>query len=138
MPRGDNENTRKFAETILAGCIPVLLADMPEWPFARRLDYRRFSFEFDLSAAADDPLAIVRFLLARPAAEVAAKQRELRRIRSSFFYHDQPNRPSAPIQLLHDMCSRPHRRTGGQPSNAAVKAAYRARMAAMPYRLPSE
>lgn len=45
--RGDHEGPGEaFTEALLAGCIPVLIADMPAWPFQRRLDYRKFSFEF--------------------------------------------------------------------------------------------
>ena len=52
--RGDNENSRKFTEVILAGCIPVLIADMPAWPYDRTLDYRRFTYEFDLQQVCID------------------------------------------------------------------------------------
>ena len=49
--RGDHENSRRFSEAILAGCVPVLIADMPAWPFARRLDYKKFSYEFSWAGA---------------------------------------------------------------------------------------
>ena len=105
--RGDNENTRKFTEVILAGCIPVLIADMPAWPFARRLDYRSFSYEFGWRRAIDDPQGIVRELLAVPAEEIAAKQRTLLKVRRHFFYHDDAARPGAIKQLIQDVCTPP-------------------------------
>ena len=105
--RGDNENTRKFTEVILAGCIPVLIADMPAWPFARRLDYRSFSYEFGWRRAIDDPQGIVRELLAVPAEEIAAKQRMLLKVRRHFFYHDDAARPGAIKQLIQDVCTPP-------------------------------
>ena len=45
--RGDTPSTRKFSEAILGGCVPVLIADMPAWPFDTRLRYGEFSYEFD-------------------------------------------------------------------------------------------
>ena len=105
--RGDNENTRKFTEAILAGCIPVLIADMPSWPFARRLDYRSFSYEFDWRKAIRDPHGVVRALLAVPAEEIAAKQRKLLNVRRHFFYHDDVARPGAVRQLIQDICTAP-------------------------------
>jgi len=84
--RGDNENSRKFTEVILAGCIPVLIADMPAWPFDWRLDYRTFSYEFDWRLAIADPAAVVTYLMGRPVSEVAAKRRRLLAVRHHFFY----------------------------------------------------
>lgn len=105
--RGDNEATRKFTEAILAGCIPVLIADMPAWPFDRRLDYRRFSYEFDVHAATRDPESIVRALMRAPASEVAAKRRALWRVRRHFFYHADSARSGAVRQLIRDLCTTP-------------------------------
>eukprot|EP00310_Coccolithus_braarudii_P008753 CAMPEP_0183376130 /NCGR_PEP_ID=MMETSP0164_2-20130417/119350_1 /TAXON_ID=221442 /ORGANISM="Coccolithus pelagicus ssp braarudi, Strain PLY182g" /LENGTH=193 /DNA_ID=CAMNT_0025553385 /DNA_START=72 /DNA_END=652 /DNA_ORIENTATION=- len=105
--RGDNESSRKFTEVILAGCIPVLIADMPAWPFAARLNYREFTYEFHWRLAADDPLGVVTFLRSRPAAEVAAKRAALSRVRQHFYYHGDASRDGAVRSLLIDLCTRP-------------------------------
>ena len=118
--RGDNENTRKLTEVILAGCIPVLIADMPAWPFDTRLDYRTFSFEFDLQRAMAAPEAVVDFLLAVPPAEEAAKRAALLAVRRKFFWHSDAategattcagrggaNAPSAGTHPPHCQCTR--------------------------------
>lgn len=46
---------------------------MPAWPFDRRLDYRSFSYEFDLQRAMDAPERVVDFLLHAPPEEVPAQ-----------------------------------------------------------------
>ena len=68
--------TRKFSEAVLAGCVPVLIADMPAWPFAQRLRYSEFSVEFDWRTAVRRPSAIVEALLRVTPAELQAKQRD--------------------------------------------------------------
>ena len=103
VPRGDNEMTRKFTEAIVAGCIPVMIVDMPALPFERRLDYAAFSYEFDLKKVLERPMLVMETLLRVPAAEVRAKRRALLRVRRHFFYHDDPNRPGAVQQLIYDM-----------------------------------
>ena len=85
--RGDTQSTRKFSEAILAGCVPVLIADMPEWPFARRLRYTDFSYEFDWRLALRHPTRVVEALLRVSPAELAAKQAALARVRKHFLYH---------------------------------------------------
>ena len=114
--RGDTESTRKFTEAILSGCIPVLIADMPEWPFAARLDYRKFSFEFDWRAASAEPLRVVNMLLRLPAAEIEAKRHELLRVRPHFFYHDDTSRPGAVTQLIASLCETRHATQLATPS----------------------
>ena len=103
VPRGDNEMTRKFTEAIVAGCIPVVIVDMPALPFERRLDYAAFSYEFDLKKVLERPTLVMETLLRVPAAEVRAKRRALLRVRRHFFYHDDPDRPGAVQQLIYDM-----------------------------------
>jgi len=83
--RGDNENSRKFTETLLSGCIPVLIADMPAWAFERRLEYKRFSIEFDWRLASADPAAIVDRLLAIPRVRITRMRRRLRECGQSAF-----------------------------------------------------
>ena len=103
VPRGDNEMTRKFTEAIVAGCIPVVIVDMPALPFERRLDYAAFSYEYDLKKVLERPTLVMETLLRVPAAEVRAKRRALLRVRRHFFYHDDPDRPGAVQQLIYDM-----------------------------------
>jgi hypothetical protein len=102
--RGDTESSLKFTEAILAGCVPVLIADMPAWPFSRRLDYRTFSLEFDWRAAAAEPRRVISTLLRLPAAEVEAKSREVLRIRRHFFYQADVSRAGAVTELIADLC----------------------------------
>lgn len=131
--RGDHENSRRFSEAILAGCVPVLIADMPAWPFARRLDYKKFSYEFSWAGASRDPLLVVNGarhcplfpiasfsplpflvnseLLRLPAGEIAVKQRELARVRPLFQYRADADRPGAVQQLVQDLCASPTKTT---------------------------
>ena len=115
--RGDTESTRKLSEAMLAGCVPVLIADMPAWPFARRLDYSKFSFEFDWRAASADPGRVVDTLLRVPRADIETKRREVLRVRDLFFFHDHPSRPGAVSQLIAELCSARH---ALPPRNPAV------------------
>ena len=85
----------------------MLITDMPAYPFATWLNYREFSYEFDWKRAAEDPKAVVDFLLARPEAEVKAKRAALRHARHHFYYHDDVRRAGAVRSLLLDICSRP-------------------------------
>ncbi len=103
--RGDNENSRKFTETVLSGCIPVLIADMPGWPFDSRLDYREFSVEFDWRIASADPASVVDYLLGIPAQRIAAMRRRLDAVRHRFFYHSD-RRSGAVAELVADMCAK--------------------------------
>ena len=103
--RGDNEATKKFTEVVVSGCVPVLLADMPALPFDRRLDYAAFSYEFHWHEAGANPEALVEWLLARPAAEVRAKQAALMRARRHFYFHADTTRDGAVTQLIADLCA---------------------------------
>ena len=107
--RGDTHSTRKFSEAILAGCVPVLIADMPAWPFARRLRYDEFTFEFDWRLALRRPSAVLQALLRVTPAELEAKRRALQRVRRHFMYHDEPTTSGATRQLLADVCTAPRR-----------------------------
>ena len=107
MMRGDLELSLKFSEMILAGCIPVLIADMPAWPFARRLDYRAFSYEFDWRQASAQPTSIVDWLLRVSTHELAAKRAALMRVRGRFFFHADAQRQGATREIIKDLCNRP-------------------------------
>ena len=108
------------------GCIPVLIADMPAWPFDRRLAYRSFSYEFDWSSASKEPRRVVEYLLSRPAAEIDAKRAQLLRVRERFFYHAEP-RAGATQELIKDMCSKPAGRPFGGKAGRDLEPVYRAR-----------
>ena len=51
---------RRIYEAIAAGCIPVIIADRLQLPFARRLKWPSFSVRISEAEALADPLAIVR------------------------------------------------------------------------------
>ena len=114
MLRGDHETSRKFTEIILAGCVPVIIADLPSLPFERRLDYRSFSYEFDWRRASAQPLSVVEWLLRVPAHELVAKRAALLRVRERFYYHADTRRQGATRELIYDMCSKPRRRPFGR------------------------
>ena len=103
--RGDTPSTRKFSEAVLAGCVPVLIADMPAWPFDQRLDYTSFTIEFDWRAAMRSPRAVIEMLLRVTPAQLAAKQAALARVRPHFRYHADPQADGATHQLIQDMCA---------------------------------
>ena len=50
----------RIYEAIAAGCIPVIIADRLQLPFARRLAWPSFSVRIAEAEALADPLAIVR------------------------------------------------------------------------------
>ena len=114
MLRGDHETSRKFTEIILAGCVPVIIADLPSLPFERRLDYRSFSYEFDWRRASAQPLSVVEWLLRVPAHDLAAKRAALLRVRERFYYHADTLRQGATRELIYDMCSKPRQRPFGR------------------------
>ena len=120
MMRGDYEGSLKFTEIILAGCVPVLISDMPAWPFAQRLDYRSFSYEFDWQEASARPLGVMERLLRVPAHEYAAKHAALMRVRARFFYSRRAERrsgASAERELIKDLCAARGGARAGGPSD---------------------
>jgi len=145
--RGDTPSTRKFSEAVLAGCVPVLIGDLPAWPFESRLRLADYSYEFDWRAAIVDPLAVVEHLLRVPPAELAAKQRALRRVRRHFFFGaaaaasktGQTSRvssaavasPAALVgtvqSLLHEVCTRPTATEGPHGKYPTIEQVYEAR-----------
>ena len=127
MMRGDYEGSLKFTEIILAGCIPVLISDMPAWPFASRLNYREFSYEFDWAEASARPLGIVKRLLQIPEHELKAKRAALMDVRGRFFYRKDTEQKGAARELIKEMCAgRANRRRVGGPSSD-LPTLYRAR-----------
>ena len=52
--------SHRIYEAIAAGCIPVIIADRLQLPFARRLAWPTFSVRISEAEALADPLAIVR------------------------------------------------------------------------------
>jgi len=104
-PRGDSASSRRIYEAIAAGCIPVIIADRLQLPFARRLKWPSFSVRISEAEALADPLAIVRTVRAIAPERVAAMRAELLRARPSFLFHLDPSRPSAVDQILLDICA---------------------------------
>ena len=123
VPRGDTPSTRKLSEAVLAGCVPILIADMPSWPFDRRLNYSSFAYEFDYRAAILHPLSVVDFLLRVSPAELAAKRVALANAASSFVYHTDTHTAGATAELIADMCNHTHRRRRARRSLDEVYAA---------------
>lgn len=51
--RGDTSSSRRLFSAIQAGCIPVIISDWISLPFAKLVDYSKFSFTFSESIVSD-------------------------------------------------------------------------------------
>ena len=79
----------------------------------RWLDYRSFSYEFDLEQGMASPRLVVERLLRLPPEEIAAKRAQLLRVRERFFWHADPSVEGATQRLIADMCAKPKGRPVG-------------------------
>lgn len=81
-PRGDTPSSRRVYDAIMAGCIPVIVADDILLAFSRQLDWSRFSLRVPESAA----LTVVPMLRALSPQRLQAMRHELRRVRPYFAF----------------------------------------------------
>ena len=110
VTRGDSQITGKLTEAVLGGCIPVLISDMPVWPFYQRLCYPSFSYEIHWQLALNEPHRVMEFLLSRPQHEIHAKQLALLTVRKHFEFVDSAldaTSSGAVAQLVADMLTPP-------------------------------
>ena len=104
-PRGDTASSKRLYEALAAGCIPVIVSDTLELPFARQFDWTRLSVRVGEAEAAAAPHALVRRLRTMPPQQVAAMQRYLLRHREAFLWHEDATRLSAPHYIRHELCA---------------------------------
>jgi len=102
VPDGGVEGwSLRLFDSIMQGCVPVLLADRWELPFQELLDWARFSVKV-LEKEADELLEILRGI---PQSAVEAKAAELGKVRHSFRWHDELRRFDA-LDSLYQMLVR--------------------------------
>lgn len=81
-PRGFATWSRRLFDSIMLGCIPVIIADGIELPFEHILDYSKFT----LKVLERDIRELKEILVSVSAETIASKQRELRRVWKMFSY----------------------------------------------------
>jgi len=104
VSRGVTLWTRRLFESILGGCIPVLLNDHVVLPFEDWIDYNRFLIRLPESAVR----SVLPILESLSPAAILAKQLELERVKHFFCYHH-PHRPNdAFSNILHQLQIKAH------------------------------
>ena len=81
-PRGDTGSSRRIYDAIMAGCIPILVADDIALPFTTTLDWHTFSLRVDEAAAE----GLVPYLRAMPQPRIAALRAGVRRARDQLLF----------------------------------------------------
>jgi len=85
-PRGDTPSSRRLYDSVVAGCIPVLIADDMKLPYQSVLDWDSFMVRVSEADALRDPAAIADRLEALPDETVSRMQAALGDARASMLY----------------------------------------------------
>lgn len=102
-PRGQSSWTLRFYESFFAGCIPVILADSIELPYADVLDYSQFTIKWPMTSIDDSLVDYLRSVPLETRERMAAAGR---RIRCLFVYHPDPTKCNAFSALLWQLARR--------------------------------
>jgi len=101
---GDCPATKRTFESIVAGCIPVIMADDLLLPFEDRFDYKDFAVFFPTSTSGE---VIMETLLSMPAEEVKRRQQVMEDIWPYFSAHTrQSEMPSFADAVISEMCAK--------------------------------
>lgn len=103
VSRGDNPGCPKLGESIVSGCIPVIVMDQA-LPFEKELNYSLFSIRFDTSDVLQNP-SIIRSALEKVDNEhIHQMQQHLKLVSDMFAVRSGGSPFNMQTKLLHDMC----------------------------------
>lgn len=102
-PRGQSSWTLRFYESFFAGCIPVILADSIELPFADVLDYSKFTIKWPMTRIDSDLVEYLRSVPLEVREEMVARGRE---IRCLFVYNVDVTSCNAFAAIMHQLETR--------------------------------
>ena len=98
---GDSPHSRRLFTTMLLGCVPVLFSDHIQVPFASRLDWSSFVFDFAQASLQEEaPSSVVEYLFQIPQTEISAKQKALDAVRHHFAYHETGIEPGDAVDMI--------------------------------------
>ena len=103
VARGDNPRCPKLAESIVHGCIPVIVLDQ-RLPFENKLNYSLFSLRFEPREILKDPYSIRRTLSSVRQSRILEMRRELTMISDMFSIRPGGTPFNLQNQLVREMC----------------------------------
>ena len=103
-PRGDTAGSKRLYESIVAGCIPVIVSDGLELPFKRHIDWPSMSVRISETEALRNPVGIVDKLKNMPTSAVRSMHTNLLRNRHAFVWAAHDSRKQAVDYIWDEMC----------------------------------
>ena len=104
--RGDNPGSPKLGESILSGCVPLIVMDQ-DLPFERHLNYSAFSIRFRVDEVLRDPSVVLRTARGVSPSRLATMQRALLDAAPYFDYHDHDTHLAAQDIIIDEICGLP-------------------------------
>lgn len=103
VARGDNPGCPKLAESIVFGCIPIIVMDQ-QLPYENELNYSLFSLRFDPRMILNDPFLIRRTLSRVTENDILEMRRELSLVSDIFAVRPGGTPFSVQGKLTREMC----------------------------------
>lgn len=103
VARGDNPGCPKLAESIVSGCIPVIIMDQ-KLPFENELNYSAFAIRFVPRDVMRNPSMIKNALLKVTDEQIQKMQRQLNLVSDMFSVRTGGSPFNMQTKLLHNMC----------------------------------
>jgi hypothetical protein len=131
--RGDTSSSRRLFESIVAGCLPVIVSEGIELPFTKHVDYSKFSFMPSEMDVVMNPKGFVETMRAITDAEIKRRQQAMAAIAHHFIFGTGEGN-GAEASILADLCTAPRRESCeadevDDPEEAAQKAKEKKRAA---------
>ena len=98
-PEGIFAFTPRISESIMSGCIPVIISDTFEPPFSSKLDYDEFSVRVSM----DDLPNLPQIIKNIPIEQVTQKLDRVQQISSMFTYNSPPQFGDALYQIVQQL-----------------------------------
>jgi xylogalacturonan beta-1,3-xylosyltransferase len=98
-PEGIFAFTPRISESIMSGCIPVIISDTFEPPFSSDIDYTEFSVRVSMSELPNLPQIIKSI----PIEQVKAKLEAVKRVASIFKYNSPPQQGDALYRIVQQL-----------------------------------
>ena len=103
VARGDNPGCPKLAESIVTGCIPIIVMDQ-KLPYENELNYSLFSLRFDPGLILKDPFLIKRTLSTIKVSEILDMKKKLSMVSDMFAVRPGGTPFSVQGKLIREMC----------------------------------